>query len=119
MAKEKSVDMQANQPAGQQGMEAEGGGSVLGAAARGALGALKWTVDEVVMPAAERAIPHGASEIASVLYTGSGFVQYGAEGFPPQEAHAPAEAEPSYEEAQAAWQEHLRASQERGQGIGH
>jgi hypothetical protein len=42
----------------------------------------KAVVTEAIMPALEKIIPHGASEIAHGLYTGHGYVPYGSKDMP-------------------------------------
>ena len=38
---------------------------------------IKWGIDNAVMPALEKTIPQGASEIGQALFTGNAYVPYG------------------------------------------
>jgi hypothetical protein len=80
----------------------------------------KAAVTEALLPAAEKLIPQGASEIAQALYAGNAFVPYGPTNQPvPMEAagmHGPAAEQPaSYE---SSLQQYVTLDPEKQYGRG-
>jgi hypothetical protein len=77
-----------------------------------------WFARQVFMPAAEKAIPQGAAELAQALFTGNGYMPYGPTERPMDQpahgVHGPQQ-EPQSQEAQDRAGEAQGHAEERGE----